>query len=365
LYIVYKHSLLNELIGLFDKRVNDKGTTMDKIIRSICYFSKNNLEEIPHKLASIEQKLITAGYTIQTKRICSPSTIKTLNSLQAPNTLLSAGTLNKAQIRDQFEDFLQAKNVSFNVELCGSDTIDAYYSDLLFELIQRDASKTFNFTYVFNNRHSSPFFPSAAYHHDGFSIGLQSTDLAKDCTTLDEWLEKMHLCWTEINQLFGSNPDFLGIDSSVAPLFSGNSSFIHFVNKLHPNKSFPSTTTTDFYLTITKFLKTQNPKPIGLCGIMFPCLEDFALAQAYEENQFSIERNIFLSLHSGLGIDTYPIGINEKKERILEIMSLMKGLAEKYDKPLAARFISDGKAKIGQKTDFNNPYLKDVIIKPL
>jgi uncharacterized protein (UPF0210 family) len=128
---------------------------------------------------------------------------------------------------------------------------------------------------------------------------------------------------------------------------------------------FPFTTTTDFYLRITKFLKTQNPKPIGLCGIMFPCVEDFSLAEQYEENDFLIERNVFLSLHSGLGIDVYPIGINEDKERVLEILSLLKGLAEKYDKPLAARFVSDGKAKSGQKTDFKNPYLKDVVINPL
>jgi len=345
--------------------MNSGGKTMNKIIRSICYFSKNNLEEVPHKLAAIEQKLSLAGYEIQTKRLCSPHTIKKLEDLHAPNIMLSVGTLNKKQVMEQFEDFLQANNVSFNVELCGTDTIDEYFIELLFEIIQRKASKTFNFTYVFNNRHSSPFFPSAAYHQDGFSLGLQATDLAKGCTSLDEWLQKMHLCWTEINQLFADDPAFLGIDSSVAPLFFGNSSFIYFVNRLFPDVGFPCTTTTDFYITITKFLKTHTPKPVGLCGIMFPCLEDFSLAEAYEENEFSIERNIFLSLHSGLGIDTYPLGINEDRERVREILSLMKGLAEKYDKPLAARFVSDGKAKFGQKTHFENPYLKDVVIHSL
>lgn len=59
----------------------------------------------------------------------------------------------------------------------------------------------------------------------------------------------------------------------------------------------------------------------------------------------NVEKNIYLSLHSGVGIDTYPIGIDEK--------------------PLSARFVSDGKAKIGEETDFKNKYLKDVLIKPL
>lgn len=339
---------------------------MNKIVRSICYFSKKpKTAEIIQNLSSIEKKLKSAGYEIQTKRLCAPVLVKEIDSLDLTNILLSVGTLDKQQIQCQFEDFLATKNIFFNIDLCGPNKIDEYFVDLLFEIIKRNASKTFNFTYVFNNRKSSPFFPSSAYYQDGFSIGLQTPDLAENCKSLDSWLHKMRKCWLEINALLGSKLDFLGIDSSVAPLFSGKSSFINFVNRLFPGMRFPYTITTDFYLKITKFLKEQNPKPVGLCGIMFPCLEDFLLAEAYEEHEFSIERNIFLSLHSGLGVDVYPIGINERKERVLEILSLLKGLAEKYDKPLAARFVSDGKAKVGQKTDFKNQYLKDVVIKPL
>src|SRR3990172_923395 len=98
---------------------------------------------------------------------------------------------------------------------------------------------------------------------------------------------------------------------------------------------------------------------------MLPCLEDFELAEEYENGNFSIERNVFLSLHSGLGIDTYPIGIDEKSQRVADILKLVQGLSNKYQKPLSARFVSDGKAKIGGKTDFGNQYLKDVVINPL
>jgi len=339
---------------------------MNKIIRSICYFSRQpNTSEVMRNLCSIEKMVINAGYEIQTKRLCAPVSVKEIDSLDLNGILLSVGTLEKQQIQCQFEDFLNTKNIFFNTELYGANKIDEYFIDLLFEIIKRNASKTFNFTYVFNNRKSSPFFPSSAYYQNGFSIGLQTPDLAENCKSLYSWFHKTRKCWLEINALFGFEPDFLGIDSSVASLFSGKSSFINFVNRLFPDTQFPYTTTTDFYLKITNFLKEQNPKPVGLCGIMFPCVEDFQLAEAYEKNEFSIERNIFLSLHSGLGIDVYPIGINEEKERVLEILSLLKGLSEKYDKPLAARFVSDGKAKVGQKTNFKNQYLKDVVIKPL
>ena len=126
-------------------------------------------------------------------------------------------------------------------------------------------------------------------------------------------------------------------------------SLIHFIKKLY--NSLSRSVTQDIYLQITDFIKKYNPNPIGLCGIMFPCLEDFELAQEYEQGNFSIERNIYLSLHSGLGIDTYPVGLDEPPKRVFDILCLLQGLSKKYSKPLSARFISDGFAKIGEKTD--------------
>lgn len=96
-----------------------------------------------------------------------------------------------------------------------------------------------------------------------------------------------------------------------------------------------------------------------------PCLEDFELAKEYELGNFSVERNIFLSLHSGLGIDTFPVGIDEDLKRVTQILQLIQKLSNKYQKPLSVRFVSDGKAKIGDKTDFQNQFLKDVTIKKL
>lgn len=94
-------------------------------------------------------------------------------------------------------------------------------------------------------------------------------------------------------------------------------------------------------------------------------VEDIELAKEYEKGNFSIERNVYLSLHSGLGIDTYPIGIDEDQMKVTGILTLVQGLSNKYKKPLSVRFVSDGKAKIGEKTDFNNQYLKDVTVRPL
>ena len=196
--------------------------------------------------------------------------------------------------------------MSLNLDL--TDGVTAHHVDMLLRIIRDAPAKTFQFAYTFHNRPSSPFFPSATFERSGFAIGLQPTDLSAGCS---------------------------------------------------------EAVTTDIFIKITDFLSTHNPKPVGLCGLMLPCLEDFELAEEYEAGRFSIERNMFLALHSGLGVDTYPIGTDDKPKRILQILCLLQKLSAKYEKPLSARFVSDGKTKIGEISDFKNPFLKDVKIRPL
>lgn len=335
----------------------------NRIIRTICYFTNNITDSIINRLEEISQILIKKGYVIQTKRICSPLSIKDIeNKVDDESTLLSVGTLSLTQTNEELKDFYSTRNVFFNIDLSLRE-ISSEYVRVLFNIIKNQPNKTFNFAYTFNNKHSSPYFPSSSYATNGFSVGLQPTDLSESCQSIYEWLDKMKTVWIDIYNLFNNNKEFLGIDSSIAPLFSGESSLIHFINRLYVD--FSHSATTNAYLQITEFIKKENPKPVGLCGIMFPCLEDFELAKEYNNGNFSIERNIYLSLHSGLGIDTYPIGIDERPERVSEILKLLQALSNKYKKPLSARFVTDGKAKIGEKTDFQNQFLKDVTIRKL
>ncbi len=336
---------------------------MEKIIRSICCFIRTPDRRATKRLNDLSSRFSEHDYLVQTKRLCAPVSIADLDRITEDRPqFMSVGSLTYDKAVDQFPAFFASKNLSFNVDLTGT-TLERKHADLLFTIIGREPRKTFNFAYVFGNVPSSPYFPSAAYERDGFSIGLQSTNLAEGCKTLDEWLGRMRETWDEIMTLCKSDSDFLGIDSSVAPLFNDDGSLIQFIRRL--GLLFPETVTTDFYVTITKFLKEHNPKPVGLCGLMFPCLEDFALAEEYDNGEFTIERNLFLSLHSGLGIDTYPIGVDEKPERVLEILKLVQALSKKHSKPLSVRFVSDGKTKIGKKTSVDSPYLTDVRVRGL
>jgi len=342
----------------------------NKIVRTICYFSDNLNTDTIKKINAISKELTEKNYLVQTKRVCSNSTsvYQLEKATDDQEMLFSIGTLDYNSAIKQLKDFYSAREVSFNLDLT-SIKIKEKHVRILFDIIKDAPGKTFNFTYVFNNKVSSPYFPSANYTGNGFAIGLQPTDLSEGCFFLDEWLEKMKDAWLEIYMLFKNKLDFLGIDSSVAPLYEeGGStnkkgSLINFIRRL--GLSFSQSATTDTYLKITNFLTEHNPKPIGLCGLMFPCLEDLGLAEEYEKGNFTIERNIYLSLHSGLGVDTYPIGVDEEPDRILSILLLLQGLSSKYKKPLSARFVSDGKTKVGGMTDFKNRYLKDVMVRKL
>lgn len=338
---------------------------MQKIVRSICHFSKTPDQLYAQLINKIEQKLITNNFMIQTKRLCSP--VDNFNQLfqtyQDNKLLYSLGTVDFEFAKNNLSDFLNAEHsTNFNIELSKVEILNEHV-DLLFEIIRQNAAKTFNFTYVFNNSPASPFFPSAAYKEDGFSIGLQPTDLSENCTDLTQWFENMKSVWDEIVTLFAGENDFLGIDSSVAPLFESHSSLIYFIKRLGYN--FSESVLTDIWTQITEFVKSHNPKPIGLNGLMLPALEDFELAREYEQGNFSIERNIFLSLHSGLGIDTQPIGVDQDREKVINILKLIQALSNKYSKPLSVRFVSDGKARVGEKTNFNNQYLYDTVVRGL
>ena len=337
--------------------------TNNKVIRTICYFTKDLDDQVPKKINAVAKRLEDNGYEIQTKRICSgQKSIKEIDSAYGGEGFyLSVGSLTLESALHQLDDYFQTELTSFNLDLSKGVTLDDV--DLLYKMIKNKPDRAFLFTFIFNNTNSTPFLPSSNYQRDGFSIGLQSPDLSEGCKSVDEWLQRMKSVWNEIVALFDNDPDFLGIDSSVASLFSGKSSFTNFIKRIQ--NSFSKSVTTDTYLKITKFIKEENPKPIGLCGLMFPCLEDFELAEEYEQGNFTIERNVFLSLHSGLGIDTYPIGIDEPKETVFKILILLQGFSQKYNKALSARLVTDGNAKIGDKTDFQNQYLKDVTVRAL
>lgn len=337
---------------------------MEKIVRSLCLFRKTSQKGDSDYLNSLGDRMTSSGYTVQTRRFCFQNTdIAGHNDVVGHSgALLSIGGVSLSSACTLYSAFISARSGSLHVDLTNEE-INSAHVDFLFQIIKDAPQKCFEFAFLFNGVPSSPFFPSANFEREGFSIGLQSTNLSVGCNSLEQWFENQCFVWNEICEIFEGNSDFLGIDSSVAPLYSGHSSLVEFLIKTSGSWDFMPIS--DTFLKITRHIKTKNPRPAGLCGLMLPCLEDFALADEYERGNFPIERNLFLSLHSGLGIDTYPIAVDESPSSVLKILQLLQGLSNKYKKCLSARFISDGVSMLGQKSRFNNPYLKDVHLRAL
>lgn len=337
---------------------------MEKIIRSICYFTARPGQQALARLDALAARFSKAGYEVQTLRLACPDAAYSVEELQAlckgrEDVLLSVGHLQPEEYRANEAAFLRSPNIFFHRR------IDEGFAPSDWPMLQgwwRDAPlKSFHFAFNANCPLSSPFFPSARYEREGFSIGLQSTNLALGAGSFGLWLQRMRQVWEELAELLAKEEDALGIDSSVAPLGSGAGSLLYWLQQWFG--PWPSMSLRPELVELTNFLKTENPWPVGLCGLMLPCLEDFELAKAYEQGQFSLERNLYLSLHSGLGIDTYPAPLDSSQEELSRLGNLLLALAKKHKKCLSMRLISDGKAKRGMQSDFQNKYLQDVQVR--
>src|SRR3989338_3697689 len=200
--------------------------TPKKIIRSICLFTQSPDQSSFDDLKSFQKQLISRGFEVQTLRLCSPSLVKIMEMEKAYSQngyIFGVGSITSQTIYKYLNRLLGCANTHWHLDLTVKE-IEKSDAQILFGIIETSADKTFNFTYVFNNRSSSPFFPSAAFGIEGFSLGLQSADLSLGCNSLHEWLEIQKSVWLEIYNMFASDSRFLGLDSSVAPLVSQSGS---------------------------------------------------------------------------------------------------------------------------------------------
>ena len=116
----------------------------------------------------------------------------------------------------------------FTADLTLDKSMDERHAELLFALMRNKPHRTFSFAYSFNPLPSTPFFPSATFERNGFSVGLQSPNLCLASDDLDAWQRKQEHAWQRVAAAFADNatPSFLGIDTSVASLTDGGGSMV-------------------------------------------------------------------------------------------------------------------------------------------
>ena len=67
----------------------------------------------------------------------------------------------------------------------------------------------------------------------------------------------------------------------------------------------------------------------------------------------------------GTGLDTVPLPGDTSVEEIARIVGDVATLAAKWNKPLSARLLVIAGKHAGERTEFQNPNLIDVVLQPV
>src|ERR1700687_2720250 len=117
--------------------------------------------------------------------------------------------------------------------------------------------------------------------------------------------------------------------------------------------------------TVTSAIKEIKVKQTGYSGLMLPILEDSRLAQRWSEGNISLDALLSYSAVCGTGLDTVPLPGDVSEERLDLIIGDMATPAFKGCNPISARLLPVVGKSPGDMTEFNDPFLVNVILQPL
>ncbi len=338
-----------------------------------------------------------AGYTVQTIRI----------STQHLHEYLDGKTYEEAiPYLKKFDQIAKRDNIMFSIgNLLPPDEYDERIADWVVELIRETDNLSFSlsisspengihsnsikaaaevalaisknsaggegnfrFTASANCPPGSPFFP-AAFHQGpkSFAIGTESPNILTKVFKSSTWDDAAQNLKSELEQKFQpleemamelaktSGWQYDGIDTSPAP---GLEASIGGAIEELTGQPFGGASTLSACSLITEVIKNLDVKTCGYSGLMLPVIEDKVLAQRANENRFTIQELLLFSSVSGTGLDVVPIPGNTSQKTLERIYTDVASLSLKYtDKALSARlFLIPGKS-VGDKVEFDNPFL--------
>ena len=217
---------------------------------------------------------------------------------------------------------------------------------------------------------ATPFFPGS-YHAEEqpiFVIGLENSDLLVEAFTISKSLEMVPKVLSDIlleaYQPIAEAADrlsesidvrFGGLDTSIAPSLPAEESIVTAFRAV--NIEFGSAGTLAACGAVTAVVKNLPIKQVGYCGIMLPVLEDAGLAQATEEERFTISDLLAYSSVCGVGVDMVPLSGRVQPDQLRNLLLDVGTMAIKLKKPLSVRVLPILGKSPGDKTEFNSPYL--------
>jgi uncharacterized protein (UPF0210 family) len=153
---------------------------------------------------------------------------------------------------------------------------------------------------------------------------------------------------------------YMGIDATPAPLREVS---IGAAIEKFTGARFGSSGTMTAAAVITKAVQSVPVKRIGYSGLMLPVMEDSLLAQRWSEGTYDVDALLAYSAVCGTGLDTIPMAGDVTQQQIERILGDVATLAVKWKKPLTARLLPVKGKKVGERTEFDDPFLVNTAIR--
>lgn len=247
---------------------------------------------------------------------------------------------------------------------------------LIHEIAQRSANGegNFNFAATAMVKPFGPFFPGA-YHLGGahaFAVGLEAANVVGDvfaqthdpvqaerrlADALARYMKEAETVATGIGASSGWT--YQGIDPTPAPL--GDVSIGRAIEAF-TGAPFGSSGTMTAARIITQAVQSVPVKRTGYSGLMVPVLEDTLLARRWAEGTYTLDSLLAYSAVCAGGLDTVPLRGDTTEEQIAHILSDVASLAQKWNKPLAARLLPVPGKKTGDRTQFSDSRMANTLI---
>ncbi len=232
----------------------------------------------------------------------------------------------------------------------------------------------FNFAATAMVKPYGPFYPGA-YHLGGgrtFAVGLEGANVVADvfaqthepveagkrlAEALSRYMREAETVATSVATSSGWT--YAGIDPTPAPL--GDVSIGRAIESF-TGAPFGSSGTMTAARIITQAVQSVPVKRTGYSGLMVPVLEDSVLAKRWAEGTYNIDSLLAYSAVCAGGLDTVPLPGDTSEDRIARILGDVASLAQKWNKPLAARLLPVPGKKAGDRTQFTDSRMANTVL---
>jgi uncharacterized protein len=240
------------------------------------------------------------------------------------------------------------------------------------------SAANFNFTATGCLAPYAPFYPGAYHLGTGrrFAIGTEGANVVDQ--VFSETSGNAPLAAERLTQAFSTHAvaleklalqieketgwAYMGIDVTPAPMREVS---IGAAIEKFTGARFGSSGTMTAAAVITRAVQATPVKHIGYSGLMLPVMEDSLLAQRWSEGTYDVDALLAYSAVCGTGLDTIPMAGDVTHHQIAHILGDVASLAFKWRKPLSARVLPVKGKKVGDRTEFDDPFLVNTTIRAI